>query len=247
MQRLWISASKMRMYDECPKKLFFKYIEKVPELDHWYFKRGRDIEDLFVAALKEWKLILWHSTEELSAKALLENEDLMSVLRWKQVFHHREYRLIQCKDCKKWTDIWPETWDLEECSHCLSENLENYWLIGITDIEVEWVPFAIDLKTSSATWSEETVKDNKRQAKMYAFIKSVTTGEDVRETRFASVNIKTKWTSFNQLVISTFDDFRAKIDQLKLSFEMKMFPVNPSWKCWKFCPFDKFCSKKNDE
>lgn len=40
-----ISASLIKMYDQCPKKYEYRYIQKLPELSHDYFDTGKRVEE----------------------------------------------------------------------------------------------------------------------------------------------------------------------------------------------------------
>lgn len=40
-----ISASLIKMYDQCSKKYEYRYIQKLPELSHDYFDTGKRVEE----------------------------------------------------------------------------------------------------------------------------------------------------------------------------------------------------------
>lgn len=51
-QPLQISASKIRCYAECPAKWKYKYVDRLPELEHDYFEIGKNVEDTLNLFLK---------------------------------------------------------------------------------------------------------------------------------------------------------------------------------------------------
>lgn len=108
-------------------------------------------------------------------------------------------------------------------------------VIAYTDIETPSV--CIDLKTSSIKWNKKTLEDSKYQAKMYKML-------NWKTFYFAIVNKKTYEVQVIEVESITFDDLRAKIEEVKLAFKEWLFRAEPWFHCNRFCDYNKICDKK---
>lgn len=108
--------------------------------------------------------------------------------------------------------------------------------IAYTDIETPTV--CIDLKTSSTNWTKKTVSEYRFQAKIYKLL-------NWKEFYFAVVNKKTYEVQVIKVNIFDYDDLKAKVEEVKLGFNMMAFPAKPWFHCERFCDYHKICNKKS--
>lgn len=126
-----ISPSKLRTFDECPKRFEFRYVQGIPETDKTYFEMGRKVEaDLYL--LLEGK-VPEDGYSKVLAEAIYANADFRKLVDGKKLVFQNEIK----------TDDF----------------------IGYTDIETD--EDVIDVKTTSANITAESVKDYRWQAKGY--------------------------------------------------------------------------------
>jgi len=137
MTKLVISASKLKTYDSCPKQYEFKYIQKLPWLEHDYFDTGKNVEALLFAKIKMEEPPApekpYTEEEKKMAESLYKFKPLQKLIWWMSLIYQRKHF----------------DWDR----------------IGFTDLETDLD--IIDIKTSASIWNENIVKENRFQAKMY--------------------------------------------------------------------------------
>ncbi len=99
-----ISPSRLRTFNECPKKFEFQYIQELPTTDKDYFECGRKVEEILYLLIRgeeapknyEWKL----------AKAIYENKDFRKLIDWKELKFQNE---VKTDDFIGYTDIETDT------------------------------------------------------------------------------------------------------------------------------------------
>lgn len=207
-----ISPSKLTTFEGCPMQYKFKYIDKLPALDHDYFDFGHNVEEIVQTRLsgdypgsynKKW--ILFTPEERKLAFAIHEHKPFQELIKGRKLKFQYEFK--------------------EGGYH------------GITDIETDDdLPnqFIIDIKTSKASWDNEKVKEMRMQPKIYTLIR--------KKEFYFLVGNKTNYTvQMIKTPIKDYTDLKEKCIELKTSIEMGMFPKNPSWKCKVLCDFNQVC------
>lgn len=134
-----ISPSKIKMYEECPKKLEFKYVLWIPMQDQPYFKTGRNVEEYLRYELK-WRLPAGKKEEDYTQEEIKMAETIYLN--------------------KKFREIIPNEDELQYQTEYKNEEIQ--WF---SDIETK--DSIIDIKTSSIKWDEKTLKENRFQAWIY--------------------------------------------------------------------------------
>jgi CRISPR/Cas system-associated exonuclease Cas4 (RecB family) len=135
-----VSASKLKLFEACPKSYDYKYIQKLPELERDYFETGKRVEE------KLYEFLMWEDkpgyipwqeepfeSERLMAEALFYFSPFRRLIDDKELVFQKEYDTPLYK--------------------------------AFTDIETE--DCVIDIKTSSMNWNEDTVFEHRWQAKIY--------------------------------------------------------------------------------
>jgi len=199
-----LSASTIKMYDQCPKKYEYRYIQKLPELAHDYFDTGKRVEEelyRMLGADMQGYDEQPNDDEKKMARALYNFKPFRALIDGKELTYQKEH----------FTDT----------------------MKGLTDIETD--DCVIDIKTSASSWSEQTVRESRWQAKIYTRL----TGKPFY---FCIVNKKNYSCQLISVPVKDYDDLDLKVDELNLAIELGIFPIEPSFKC-KFCDFKPVCKK----
>lgn len=103
--------------------------------------------------------------------------------------------------------------------------------------DLETPEIVIDIKTSSTKWNTETVRKYRFQALHY-LKKSWK-----KEFYFVVVSKKTYEVQVIKVTPKDFSELEAKIREVKLAFEMWIFPATPGFQC-KMCSYNNLCDKQ---
>ena len=134
-----ISPSKIFMYNECPKKLDFRYVMWIPQQDQPYFKIWRNVEERLRYELK-WVLPEWKTKDDYTQEEIRMADT---------IYLNKKFReLIQNEDELKYQTEY-----------------KNDVIQWYSDIETS--DSIIDIKTSSTKWNSDTVSKYKYQAWIY--------------------------------------------------------------------------------
>ena len=103
--------------------------------------------------------------------------------------------------------------------------------------DLETPEIVIDIKTSSMKWNNETVRKYRFQALNY--LKQ----SGKKEFYFVIWNKKTYEVQVIKVTPKDFSELEAKIHEVKLAFEMWIFPATPGFHC-KMCSYNNLCDKQ---
>lgn len=99
-----ISPSKLRTFDECPKRFEFRYVQGIPDTDKPYFEMGRKVEaDLYL--LLEGKIPEEGYSRKL-AEAIFADAKFQALVKGKALVFQNE---IKTDDFIGYTDIETDT------------------------------------------------------------------------------------------------------------------------------------------
>lgn len=199
-----ISPSKIYTYEDCPKKLEFKYILWIPQIEHDYFTIWKDVEDYLCNVLIEKKVSTKIPSKEIIklATAIYQNSKFQELIKDKALTYQQEYKTTE--------------------------------IHGFSDIETD--DTIIDIKTSSVKWNLDTVKKYRFQAMTYL------KNSWKKIFYFIIVNKKTYEVQTLKVNIKDYKELDQKIFEVKLAFEMWIFPTNPTFMC-KYCDYNSICDK----
>lgn len=205
------------MFETCPQKIVYKYIEKLPEMEQIYFDRWKRLEENLLLVM-EWKEV---DTNTIAGKGAI------SIRKDRKVQKLFENGFLSYQEWFKMTK------DGVQVPKDVRDTESDYAYNWYTDFVTK--EFVIDIKSSEGGRSEANVKSAKRQAKMYKFF----TGKDIV---FVVLNKKNMQVQVIDVAISSVEDLHEKAYEFRVARQEKMmFPI-PGRYC-KICPFQEVCKR----
>ena len=207
MKQLLISPSKIYSFNECPKKLEFRYVLNIPWDYHDYFEIWKNVEAYLwnILIMKEKYEQGTMTDQEIKlAEAIYNSSKFQDLIKDKELIYQRHYK---------------------------TDEIEWY-----SDIETDEI--IIDIKTSATSWNDWTIEKYKYQAKLYM-------RESGKKTfYFVIANKKNYAVQVIKITSKNFDDLNAKIQEVKLAFELWAFSKNEWPNCFR-CDYKNICLKNN--
>lgn len=168
---------------------------------------------------------IWKDTEALLFEMLEWKEDKPVEKYWAEIVKlaNAIYENTKFQELISWKKLQYQT------------KYEDEDTIWYSDLETPEI--VIDIKTSSSKWNNETVRKYRFQALTY-LKKSWK-----KEFYFVVVNKKTYEVQVIKVTPKDFSELEAKIREVKLAFEMWIFPATPGFHC-KMCSYNNLCDKQ---
>lgn len=192
-------------------------MEKLPELEQVYFERGKKLEEDLLLAM-DGKIPDVNTIAGKWAMAIRADQRVQKLFEAGYLSYQQWFKMTK-------TGIVVEI-DQREVE-------DDYAYIGYTDFVTP--KYVVDIKSSEGWWTETSVKNAKRQAKMYKFF----TGKDIV---FVVLNKKNMQVQVIDVSIESVEDLHAKAYEFRVARNERMFCPIPWWYC-KICPFQEVCKK----
>ena len=168
---------------------------------------------------------IWKDTETLLFEMLEWKEDKAIEKYWVEIVKlaNAIYENTKFQELISWKKLQYQT---------KYEDEDTLWYSDLETPEI-----VIDIKTSSTKWNTDTVRKYRFQALHY-LKKSWK-----KEFYFVVVNKKTYEVQVIKVTPKDFSELEAKIREVKLAFEMWIFPATPGFQC-KMCSYNNLCDKQ---
>jgi hypothetical protein len=168
----------------------------------------------------------WKNCEALIMEMIYEKEDNPIEKYWVEVVKlaNAIYENKKFQELIKWKEL------------IYQREYKNDDIHWFSDIETD--DTIIDIKTSSVKWNKETIEKYKYQAMTYLKYSWK------KNFYFVIWNKKTYEVQVIKVRVKDFKPLEQKIIELKLAFEMWIFPAKPWFHCKNFCSFNQLCDKQ---
>lgn len=244
----YISYSQIKLYQTCPKKYYYTYIEKIKS----------PINDKIYLGVV-FHAVVEHYLKEKINKKDLQKEELLELFSTEFEKNQKKQEII-------WTIPQGETRRRGQAfvKHFLRDiaceldpmMVEKELVAHLTDLDVQLkgiidlveTDFSItDFKTTTAKWSKARIKGSYLQMQIYRFLFEQSYGNVVKELRFrvvyskSAVNIKNQNVSVRAADLDggrMFEIIKYVVDSIR----SEAFYKNDSYACG-FCEFKDICRK----
>jgi len=263
------SFSQIGLYNQCPKKYQFKYVDKVevewwssPDLIlwssvHWALERLYKQINIFITPTKEETVAKFHELRDEWIKEAWEEmiykwdqTDADYIRRWEHYIE--DYYDKNSKNFDKIKVIWTElqlTFKLQE--EWEAEWRSFRWFVDRLDKEWEDTFVINDYKTNKYLPPEQK-EDYREQLTLYALWVKEKYGKYLKHIKaklhYLHFDIPDEWEVTDELIQPVKEKYEKTIDEIEKKKEQyehnpndkNIFPTNWNNFCW-YCEYNNFC------
>jgi CRISPR/Cas system-associated exonuclease Cas4 (RecB family) len=157
-----ISPSKIMMYNDCPKKLEFKYIFWIPQKDQDYFQIWKDVEDYLCNVLLQKKEATKIPSKEIIklANSIYQNRQFQELIKNKDIIYQKEYKTSEIQG---FSDIETEDTIIDIKTSSAKWNLDTvkrYKFQAMTYMKYSWKSNFYFVVVNKKTYDVQVLKVN---------------------------------------------------------------------------------------